>query len=133
MNSEASLNDSENSEIFPLHKKYSRSVDFGEQRHYNKFRKTMGRKILKSFGRKKKRKGFLGQLAKSEKEQRAKEVLEIFRSDKIKTNNIKSLQKERKINDTIVAIISLFLIMMCFYQVNVSVNSLALSSHRCRI
>jgi hypothetical protein len=45
------------------------------------------------------------------------DIREIFKSEKLMSNNVKSLQKEKKTNDTIVALMSFFMIILCFYQV----------------
>lgn len=85
-----------------------------------KRRKTKGSQMLKTFKKKKKKSKIqrtsLAALASKEKDQMSKEVRSIFKTDSLMSNNIKSLQKEKKINDTIVAIISFVLIILCFYQ-----------------
>jgi hypothetical protein len=48
----------------------------------------------------------------------SKDVKEIFNSDTQSKNTMKSLKKEVKINDTIVAIISSIIIVLCFFQLN---------------
>ena len=48
----------------------------------------------------------------------SKDIKAIFKSDTQTKNNIKSLKKEVKINDTIVAIISFITIILCFVQLD---------------
>lgn len=48
----------------------------------------------------------------------SKDVKEIFNSETQSKNTMKSLKKEVKINDTIVAIISFIIIILCFFQLN---------------
>jgi hypothetical protein len=84
---------------------------------YKKRRKTKGRIMLKNFKKKKSSNRMtLAALASKEKDQMSMEVRSIFKSDSLMTNNIKSLQKEKKINDTIVALISFIIIILCFFQ-----------------
>jgi hypothetical protein len=83
-------------------------------------RRTIVSKIIGTFNKKNKKfpkNCGLQELASKESDQRLKEVRDIFKSEKTMSNNVKSLQKEKKINDTIVAFMSLFMIILCFYQV----------------
>ena len=95
--------------------------DLNEQR-----RNTKGKEMMKNFKKIKKQKPkpkvSLINLAEKEKDHLSKEVRGIFKSDSLLSNNIKSLQKERKINDTIVAIISFIMIILCFYQLSLLID-----------
>jgi hypothetical protein len=91
-----------------------------------KRRNTKGQKMLRVFKKQhkeKKNRISLESLATKEKVQIAKELRSIFKSDSLMTNNIKSLQKERKINDTIVALISFIIIILCFYQMYLLIDA----------
>lgn len=51
-----------------------------------------------------------------EKESLTQNVKQVLKSETLMSNNNKSLSKEKKINDTIVALISFFIILISFYQ-----------------
>ena len=102
--------------------------------------RTKGQKILKSFKKNKiniKPKISLNEFATKEKKQISNEVREIFKAETKTIHNIKSLNKERKVNDTIVAISSLFMIILSFYQLYILIsteyqsNSMVLTIRTC--
>ena len=57
-------------------------------------------------------------LAEKEKLKLNKDIKKLFKSSQFSNQNLKSLQKELKINDTIVAVISSIIILLSFIQVN---------------
>ncbi len=77
-----------------------------------KKKKPKGRSIFNSV----KKKSTLALYAEKEKSKRSKDVRSLFLSESLMTNDLKSLQKEKKINDTIVALISFIIIVLCFVQ-----------------
>jgi hypothetical protein len=81
-----------------------------------KKRKTKNKKVMKVVKKNKNMRASMAGLKLKERNQMSNEVRSIFMSDSLMSNNIKSLQKERKINDTIVALISFIMIILCFYQ-----------------
>jgi hypothetical protein len=88
-----------------------------------KRRKTKNKKVMKAFKKNKHIRATMAGLAAKEKDQMSKEVRSIFKSESLMSNNIKSLQKEKKINDTIVAIISFIMIILCFYQLYLLIDA----------
>lgn len=52
-----------------------------------------------------------------DKSYQQKEIRELLKSETMITRNVKSLNKEKKINDTIVAVMSFLSIIICFCQV----------------
>ncbi len=73
----------------------------------------------KNHGKKEKKKYQISQeeLAKKHQIKLKNDIKNIFKSSQFINHNLKSLQKELKINDTIVAIISTIIILLSFIQV----------------
>jgi hypothetical protein len=88
-----------------------------------KKRKTKNKKVMKGVKKNKNMRASMAGLKSKEKNQMSNEVRSIFMSDSLMSNNIKSLQKERKINDTIVALISFIMIILCFYQLYLLIDA----------
>lgn len=61
----------------------------------------------------------LAKIVNQHRAQMSKEVRLIFQSQSLLTNNLKSLTKERKINDTIVSMLSFIMIILSFLQVTI--------------
>ena len=74
----------------------------------------------KKQGKVEKKKYQISQAELAEKQQikLKNDIRNIFKSSQFRNHNLKSLQKELKINDTIVAIISTIIILLSFIQVN---------------
>ncbi len=80
-------------------------------------KKLKGKKTFKvSIKKKKSYRVSMAGFRSQEKDHQSRQIKEIFKSETLMSNNVKSLLKEKKINDTIVALISFFIIILCFYQ-----------------
>jgi hypothetical protein len=86
-------------------------------------RKTKGKLILRSFKKQKIKGAINAKMMEilATKEFSDMDVKAIFNGDTV-IKNIKTRRKELKTNDTIVAIISLIMIILCFYQVHIILN-----------
>ena len=80
-------------------------------------------KVVKKYKVKYNKTNFNKEIFKKSDEAKSKEIQELFSSEHLQANNIKSLLKESKINDTIVALISLFIIVLCFIQLHLLIQS----------
>jgi len=106
-------------DINPKHNKASDDTDdFSLNIDSRKSDKKSNGKIMKQ-NMIKKKKSFRTSLVNfrnKEKESLTQNVKQVLKSESLMSNNNKSLSKEKKINDTIVALISFCIILISFYQ-----------------
>lgn len=121
-NEQSEAENLENDLIFPKSKTSADFMPGKEEKNENNQPQNKNKKLVGKSKPRLEKKCFI-EMASKEKDQMAMEVRSIYKSEYLMTNNIKSLQKERKINDTIVALMSFIMIILCFSQLYILIDS----------